>query len=238
MAPAAGVADTDSRFFASATAPVVGGFEMVRVVAVGAEDPIVEGREVAVREGTAPAAVVGFLTVPVVVPATVLGLAGDAGVPVTAEEVRREAADMPDSGARFFSSSETEGRDRCETDEAAVEGLFGAVVAVPGRTGGLAAVAEMPVRVLVVELAVDLVPVVLAPTGRRVVEDTGPVVRFVAVVPAVAFLSTVLFGEVGVEGATDSEVVTEAGAGTGAGASLCWTTSKLSASDMMGYGSK
>jgi hypothetical protein len=201
---------------------------------------VVEDLKVVVdmREGTVPEAAAGFLAAAVVAAAVLLGLglAGELGGPLTAVEVRRAVPVVPVAGVRFFSSSETEGRERCETVEAAVDGrLAVVVVAAAGRVAGLVAVPAALVRVveLVVELVADFVEAVPVAPGRRAAEAAGAVVRFAAAVPAVAFFSAAAFGDAGVAGAAASGA--GAGAGADAGASECWTTSKLSASDMMGY---
>ena len=100
-----------------------------------------------------------------------------------------------------------------------------------GRVVGLVPVPAALVRVvveLVVELVVDFAEAIPVAPGRRV-PAAGAVVRFEAAGPAVAFFSTVAFGEVGVEETAVSD------AGADSGASVCWTTSKPSASDMMGF---
>jgi hypothetical protein len=108
--------DTESRFFASATAPVPEGLVAVRVVAAGADEAVVDDREVVVdiREGTVPEAARGFLAAAVVPAAVVpvLGLLGELGGPLGAVEIRRADPVAPETGARFFSSSETDGRER------------------------------------------------------------------------------------------------------------------------------
>ena len=246
------VPDTDeSRFFASVTAPVAAVLVAVRV-AVGPE-AVVDDREVVdVLEGAVPEAVVGFLAAAVAAAAVVLvlGLLGELGVPLAAAvEVRRAAVVAPESDVRFFSSSETEGRERCERVEAAVDGRLVVVVVVPVvvRDAGLLTVPAALVRVveLVVEPVVDLVGPVPEAAGRRVVEVAVAAVRRVAVVPVADFFSAEAFGEVGVAGDAGSGAAAEAAAGAGsdassvagadAAASVCWTTSKLSPSDMMGY---
>jgi hypothetical protein len=97
-----------------------------------------------------------------------------------------------------------------------------------GRVVGLVPVLAALVRVavLVVELVVDFVEAAPVAAGRRVPEVAVAGVRFAAAEPTVAFFSTLGFGEVGVEGTADSD--------GGADVSVCWTTSKPSASDMMG----
>lgn len=248
------VPDTDeSRFFASVTAPVAAVLVAVRV-AVGPE-AVVDNREVVdVLEGAVPEAVVGFLAAAVAAAAVVLvlGLLGELGVPLAgAVEVRRAAVVAPESDVRFFSSSETEGRERCERVEAAVDGrlvvVVVVVVPVVVRDAGLLTVlpaALVRVVELVVEPVVDLVGPVPEAAGRRVVEVAVAAVRRVAVVPVADFFSTEAFGEVGVAGdAGSGAAAAAAGAGSDAGsvagadaaASVCWTTSKLSPSDMMGY---
>ncbi len=224
----------DNRFLASATAPVAAGFAAVRVVVAGAAEDVVEDLEVVVADvfgGTVEEAVAGFLAAAVVAAVVlVLGLVGELGAPPTAVEVRLAVPVALEVGARFFSSSETEGRERCETVEAAVEAAVGgrlaAVVVAAGRVVGLVAVpALVRVAELVVELVADFVEVVPAAAGRRVAEVAGVVVvRFEVGVPVTGFFTAAPFGEAGVGAA----------AGAGAGASLCWTTSKPSASDMVG----
>lgn len=212
------------------------GFVTVRVVAAGADELVVEDLEVVVEAlgGAVPEVAVGFLAAAVVAAVVLgLGLLGELGTPPTAVEVRREVPVAADTGVRFFSSSETEGRERCETVEAAVDGRLAAVVpAAAGLVAGLVALAAVLVRVaeLVVELAVDFVDAVPVAAGRRVAEVAGAAVRFTAAVPVAGFFSAAPLGEAGVVAAAGSA---GAGAGAGAGASVCWTTSK-STSDMMG----
>jgi hypothetical protein len=81
---------------------------------------------------------------------------------------------------------------------------------------------------LVVELVVDFAEAIPVVPGRRV-PVAGAVVRFEAAGPAIAFFSTTAFGEVGVEETAVSDV------GADSGASVRWTTSKPSVSDMMGF---
>jgi hypothetical protein len=77
---------------------------------------VVDDREVAVaiREGTVPEAAGGFLAAAVVAAAVVpvLGLLGEAGGPLGAVEIRRADPVAPETTGRFFSSSETDGRER------------------------------------------------------------------------------------------------------------------------------
>jgi hypothetical protein len=206
----------------------------------GVDEVVVEDLEVVVDvfEGAVAEAAGGFLAAAVVaaVVLLVLGLLGELGAPLTAVEVRRAAPVAPEIDVRFFSSSETEGRERCETVEAAVDGRLAAVVAaavVPaaGRAGALLTPPGALVRVveLVVELVADFVEAAPVAAGRRVAAVAGAAVRL-AVVPAVVFFSAAPFGEAGVAATAGS------GAGAGAGASECWTTSKPSASDMVGNG--
>jgi hypothetical protein len=238
VAPTVVPVTEDSRFFASATAPVAAGFGAARVVVAGADEVVVDDLEVVVVAGFGGAgadAVGGFLAAAVV--AAVLldfGLLGEGGAPLTAVEVRRDVAVALEAGVRFFSSSETEGRERCETAEAAVDGRFAAVVLAAAGLAvvGLLAVPAVLVRVaeLVVELAADLVEVAPAAAGRRVAEVGAAAVLFAVGVPVTGFFAAAPFVAVGDAAAAG------AGAGAGAGASVCWTTSKPSASDMMGNG--
>ena len=208
-------------------------------MAAGADELVVDDLEVVVDAlgGTAAEVAAGFLAAAVVAAVVLgLGLLGELGTPPTAVEVRREVPVAAEMGVRFFSSSETEGRERCETVEAAVDGRLAAVVpAAAGLVAGLLALAVVLVRVaeLVVELAVDFVDAVPVAAGRRVAEVAGAVVRFTAAAPAAGFFAVAPFGEAGVAAAAGSDA--GSGAGAGAGASVCWTTSKLSTSDMMGY---
>jgi hypothetical protein len=208
---------------------------------------------VAVLDDRVLEAVVGFLAAAVVAAVVlVLGLLGELAALPTASEVRR-AAPVVETDARFFSSSETDGRGRCDTVEVAVEvdGRFeAAVVPAAGRVGGLfkpAAAALVRVVELVVELVADFAAAGTVAPGRRAAEVAVAAVpvRFGAAVPAVAFLSTTALGEVGdivgagsgagsgADSGADSGAGSVAGSGA-AGASVCWTTSN-SASDMMGY---
>lgn len=149
----------------------------------------------------------GFLAAAVAAAAVLdLGLLGELAALPTAVEVRRDAPVVEEIGARFFSSSETDGRGRCDTVEAVVEvaGRLVAVVPVAGRVGALFRPPAVLVRVveLVVELVADLAApgaVVVVP-GRRAAEvAVAPVavVRFGAAAPAVAFLGVATLGEVG-----------------------------------------
>ena len=118
---------------------------------------------------------------------------------------------------RFFSSSEAEGWLRCDAVEEDVVGRLAAVDIEPGggRVGGLLSPpAEGAVREA--ELAVGFVaalPVVGAPRRAGTEVEVG---AFFAAVELVA----AGFGEL------------DSAAGSGAGASVCCTTSKPSASDM------
>ena len=222
----------DNRFFASATAPVAAGFAAVRVAVAGADEVVVEDLEVVVADvfgGTAPEAVAGFLAAAVVAAVVLLfGLVGELGAPPTAVEVRLAVPVALEVGARFFSSSEAEGRERCETVGAAVEAAVGGrlaavVVATAGRVVGLVAVPAALVRVaeLVVELVADFVEVVPAAAGRRVAEVAGVVVvRFEVGVPVIGFFTVAPFGEAGVA-AEAGAAAAGAGSGAGAGASVC-----------------
>jgi hypothetical protein len=212
----------------------------------GADEDVVEDLEVAVEvfEGAVAEAAGGFLAAAVVaaVVLLVLGLLGELGAVPTAVDVRRAAPVAPEVDVRFFSSSETEGRERCETVEAAVDGRLAAVVPVAvvpaaGRAGALLTPPVVLVRVveLVVELVADFVEAAPVAAGRRVAPAVGAAVRLV-VVPVVAFFSAAPFGEAGVAAAAGSDAAAGSGAGAGAGASECWTTSKPSASDMVGNG--
>lgn len=192
-----------------------------------------------------PGAAAGFLAAAVaaaVVVVLVFGLVGEFGA-LLAIEVRRAAPVAPEAGTRFFSSSETEGRDRCETVEEAVGGRLIAAAPVAGRAAGLPTALTVLVRV--VEFAVGLVVPVPGAVGRRVAEGAVAVVRLAAVVLVGAFFTVVAFGEV-VDTAGDVGSASDTGADSGtasvgasvagadADASVGWTTSKLSASDMMG----
>jgi hypothetical protein len=234
--------------------------ETVRVVEPGADEVVVDDLEVVVEvfEGAVPAVVRGFLAAAVVAAVVLLLFGfGEPGAPPVTVEVRRTVPVVPESGVLFFSSSETEGRERCDRVEVAVDGRLTAAVPVPvvpvrGRVDGLFKPPAMLVRVveLVVAGFVEAMPVVPVVPVRRTPVPAGATVRFVVAVPSVAFLSAIVFGEAGVFAAVGEVglfaaagsgvgAVSGAGAGAGAGAdagaSPCWRTSKPSASDMMGY---
>jgi hypothetical protein len=259
IVPPGAAPDTeDSRFFASDTAPVTEGLETVRVAVAGADEVVVDDLEVVVEvlEGAVPAVARGFLAAAVVAAVVLLLFGfGEPGAPPVTVEVRRTVPAVPEIGVLFFSSSETEGRERCESVEVAVDGRLMAAVPVPvvpvrGRVEGLFKPPAMLVRVveLVVAGFVEAMPVVVP--ARRTPVPAGATVRFVAAVPSAIFLSATVFGEAGIFAAVGEVglfaaagsgvgAVSSAGAGAGAGAdagaSPCWRTSRPSASDMMGY---
>ena len=173
-------------------------------------------------------AVAGFLAAAVV--AAVELLFTRLGDPVVAEPVvlfaaeTRRAAPVAEvvEPRGFFSSSDTDGCERCVEVEVAVGGRFVAVVPA-GRVGGLLKPPLAAVRAVEVAaglVAAEVVPAV--PAGRRAVVP-GATVRFVAVL-ADAFAPVVPLAAVGA-GAVS---------GSAGGASVCWITSNPSASDMMG----
>jgi hypothetical protein len=246
-----------TRLLTSAAAPVVEVFAAVRV-ALGAEDVVVAVLEVVVAGRAVVVllvvlvAVAGFLAAAVVAAVLLdLVLVGEVGVVLGAKEVRREAVPVAEvTDGRFFSSSDadtdadTDGRERCETVEAAVDGRFAAAVpvvdVVAGRVAGLAVV--VVVVLLVVELAADFVDAVLVVPGFRAAEGVVVAGRFVVAAPAAAFFSATPLGDLGdLEAATsaggaasvgDSGVGVEAGASAGA-STVGWATSTW-ASDMAG----
>lgn len=77
---------------------------------------VVDDREVAVdiRDGAVPEVAAGFLAAAVAAAAVVpgLGLLGELGAPLGAVEIRRADPVAPETTGRFFSSSETDGRER------------------------------------------------------------------------------------------------------------------------------
>ena len=174
-------------------------------------------------------AVAGFLAAAVVAAVELLfTLFGD---PVVAEPVvlfaaeTRRAAPVAEvvEPRGFFSSSDTDGCERCVEVEVAVGGRFVAVVPA-GRVGGLLKPPLAAVRVEVAAglVAAEVVPAV--PAGRRAVVPEAAV-RFAAVL-ADAFAPVVPLAAVGAGAGAAS--------GSAGGASVCWTTSNPSASDMMG----
>jgi hypothetical protein len=224
----------DRRFLASATAPVAAEGRAARlarvlvlevapgaavddVPAVDRDGPILAlGEAVEVAEA-------GFLAAAVVAAVELLfTLVGDAPAPelavLLAVDMRRAVlvAEVVDARG-FFSSSETDGCERCVE---AVVGRF-VVVVVPGRVGALL---KPPVALVrVVEVVAGLAVVEPAVAVRRTVPAGAT--RFVAVVPGAAFASVAPL--VGAD-------AVGAGSGAAAGASVCCTTSNPSASDIMG----
>lgn len=231
----------ESRFLASATGPVAPVLVAVRVVPV--EVALVELVDfpraavdlgVLVEEAGFRAAAV----VDAVVPTALFSVAlpGDAALPGVVE-VRRAVPDTLEVNVRFLSSSDTDGRVRCEAvDEVAVAGRLATVEPAGGRVGGLL---NPPVEVVVRadEPAVGFVPAVPEVAAvRRAVADDVVGVRLVALGDLVVLVAAADFGEgEAAAGFGAGEVVAGFGAGAGAAASSGWTTSKPSASDMLGY---
>ena len=195
-----------------------------------AEVPTVDVREVpVVVRGDAvlvPAAGVlltALVDDAVVVPLAVLVFTGEPDAVVGAVEVRREEA----TGARFLSSSDTDGCDRWVVVEAPVAGRLTVDVAVPATRVGGFAVPEVAVPVLVEEDAVglvadDVVPVVV----RRAVELAAPATGRLAT----GFVSEVPLAEAGAAAAAGAGVGEDRGS---EGALGCDTTSTASTSDMV-----
>ena len=184
-----------------APAPATAGRVAARVVAAGAPAVVVEARVLpaAGRAGKVLEAVVGFLAAAVVDATVLLAVRGFPGAPAageTAVEMRRDAAE----GARFFSSSDIEGCERCEF-EAAVGGLL--VRAAPAA-GLVAAGLVKPPAVLVRVPAVVVGFVAVAPGRLTAPGAAVGVVRFTPAVPdevvdlGEATVGEVAPGEVGV----------------------------------------
>lgn len=185
----------ERRFLAaSVPAPVAAGRVAVRVVAAGAPAVVVGVRVLpaAGRAGKVLEAVTGFLAAAVVVAIVLLtarGFPGELTAGVTAVEVRRAAVE----GTRFFSSSDMEGCERCDTVEAAVGGLL---VRVAPAAGLVAVGLVKPPAVLVRVLAVVVGFVAVAPCRLTAPVAVG-VVRFSpAVLDEVVDLGEATVGEV------------------------------------------
>lgn len=241
------VAIFESRFFASATAPVAPVLVAVRVVPAG---PVLVGlvelvdlARVGVDFGAAVLLVeeAGFRAAAVVdaVVPTALALPGDEVV-LGAVEVRRAVLDALEAGVRFFSSSDTDGWLRCDVVEADVGGRLATVEPGGGRVGGL--LSPPPVRVA--ELAsvglVPVVPAVAVPRRAGTADVVGA--RFVALVLEGEGFEGEGFEGGGFEGDDFvgegfEALVGAAGSGAGAGASSRWMTSEATVSDMLGYAS-
>ena len=213
----------------------------MRVVVVAARAAGVEvavadvGDLIAVPAGLDEAVVVavaGFRAAAVVeerVEILALGFPGEAVGPLGAVDVRRAAVD--DVAVRFFSSSETDGWERCEVVEVDVTGRLALAVVVTGRVGGLL---RPPVVVLVreVAVAVGLVVVVVVPVvpGRRAAAEGAVDEVFLAAAELADVFGAgdavlVLVGETGVAALAGVAVLTGvavlAGVAALAGASAC-----------------
>lgn len=224
----------DRRFFASATAPVAAGLTAL-VVVVGpvldvptADDrtaPVVALGEDVVEEEA------GFLAAAVVAAVellfTLVGEAVDAEeLPLAAVEVLRRVLADDEVDVRFFSSSDTDGCERCvavDVDPAAGRLVVVVVEPAAGRVGALLKPPVAAVRT-VDPVAVLVIPVPAA-TGRRVVVPAVVATRFVAV-ELEGFASAVPLVDVEAAGAAE-----DSGA---AGASKCWGASDDSTSAMVG----
>ena len=234
----------ESRFFASATAPVAAGLDAtLRVVVV--DGPL--------EAGAFPAALLAALGVPVVlvdvgglrraavVEAVELEmvffsavLEGEETLPLGAADVRL-AALVADALGRFLSSSDT---DDWERWLAAVEDVAAGRLAIEEPAGGLVGGLLIPVEE-VLGLARDLVAVPLAAAGRRTPEVATPEGRFDAadaVLPPGLGTPDLVADEV-VFSVFGDAVVSDGAASDGAvaseGASSLLTTSKPSRSDMV-----
>jgi hypothetical protein len=213
----------DRRFLASATAPVPAGFETVRVTGAAVLDPALAELVVLATAGfgdevlaPAPAGLRAAAVVEAVLPTALFSeaLLGDEVALLGTADVRR--AVVEDVEVRFFSSSETDGWLRCDIVDADVGGRLAAVETEPGggRVGGL-----------------------LRPLAGVAFREAALAVGFVAAPPAVGtrragadVVAGAFFGAVELVGAGLAEL--DSAAGSGAGASVCCTTSK-SASDMI-----
>ncbi len=220
----------DSRFLASATAPVTTG--------LGARDRAVEGAAALDAVPTLLVDVAGFRAAAVADVVPVAGLLsasfeGDETVPLGAMEVRRAApvaVEVPPT--RFLSSSDTDAWDRCVAVEV-VDGTGRFVVVEPaaGRVGGLLSPPVVVAAAMrVAGGAVGLAgPVLVAMPGRRTAEVETDEVRFV--VAGLVLLAGLAAGALESVVVEVFSVLGDVAASEG-GASSWWTTSKPSASDM------